>query len=66
MPTIRITMRHIRETLRLHEQAGLPYGEIACALKIANSSVGKYVLLARTARLDWRAAGAVYRSTLET
>ena len=49
-------MRHIRETLRLHEQAGLTYTEIAGVLKIARSTVGKYVLLARTAGLDWRAA----------
>lgn len=49
-------MRHIRETLRLHEQANLSYAEIAGALKIAKSTVGKYVLLARTAGLDWRAA----------
>lgn len=29
MPTNRITMRRIRETLRLHLQAGLSYNEIA-------------------------------------
>ena len=40
MPTIRITMRHIRKTLRLHEQAGLTYTEIAGALRIARSTVG--------------------------
>jgi transposase len=65
MPTIRITMRHIRETLRLHEQAGLTYGEIAGALKIAKSTVGKYVLLARTAGLDWRTAQAMGDAELQ-
>ena len=29
MPTNRVTMRRIRETLRLHLQAGLSYGEVA-------------------------------------
>ena len=58
-------MRHIRETLRLHEQATLSYAEIAGALKIAKSTVGKYVLLARTAGLDWRAAQAMDDAQLD-
>ena len=45
MPTNRVTMRRIRETLRLHLQAGLSYGEVGRALKIAKSSAGKYVSL---------------------
>ena len=36
-------MRQIRETLRLHLQAGLTYSEVAGALKISKSVVGKYV-----------------------
>ena len=36
-------MRQIRETLRLHLQAGLSYGEVGRALKISKSAVGKYV-----------------------
>ena len=43
MPTNRITMRRIRETLRLHLQAGLSYNEVGRALKISKSVVGKYV-----------------------
>jgi hypothetical protein len=43
MPTNRITMRQIRETLRLHLQAGLSYSEVGRALKISKSAVGKYV-----------------------
>jgi transposase len=58
-------MRHIRETLRLHQQADLSYAEIAGALKIAKSTVGKYVLLARTAGLDWRAAQAMGDAELD-
>ena len=47
MPTNRITMRRIREVLRLHLQAGLSYTEVSRALKVSKSVVGKYVSLAR-------------------
>ena len=53
MPTNRITMRQIRETLRLHLQAGLSYSEVGRTLKISKSVVGKYVSLARAAGVDW-------------
>ena len=53
MPTNRITMRRIREALRLHLQAKLSYAEIGGALKISKSVVGKYVSLARAASVDW-------------
>ena len=53
MPTNRITMRRIREVLRLHLQAGLSYNEVGRALKISKSVVGKYVSLARAAGVDW-------------
>ncbi len=49
MPTNRITMRRIRETLRLHLQARLSYNEVGRALRISKSAVGKYVSLARVA-----------------
>jgi transposase len=56
MPTNRVTMRQIRECLRLHLQAGLSYNEVARALKISKSAVGKYVCLARVAGVDWAVA----------
>ena len=49
-------MRQIRETLRLHLQAGLSYNEVGRALKISKSAVGKYVSLARVAGVDWALA----------
>ena len=58
-------MRRIRETLRLHLQAGLSYGEVARALKIAKSSAGKYVLLARVAGVDWSIAQTLTDDELE-
>jgi transposase len=49
-------MRQIRETLRLHLQAGLSYNEVGRALKISKSVVGKYICLARVAGVDWAQA----------
>lgn len=58
-------MRQIRQTLRLHYEAGLTYAEIARALGIAKSTAGKFVLLARAAALDWQAAEALSDEVLE-
>ena len=58
-------MRRIREALRLHLQAGLSYNEVGLALKISKSVVGKYVLLARVAGVDWDVAQTLDDETLE-
>jgi transposase len=58
-------MRRIRETLRLHLQAGLSYNEVARALKISKSVVGKYVSLARVAGVDWDTAQTLSDEDLE-
>ncbi|WP_332745310.1 IS21 family transposase [Hydrogenophaga sp.] len=65
MPTNRITMRRIRETLRLHLQAGLSYNEVGRALKISKSAAGKYVSLARVAGVDWALAQTLTDEQLE-
>ena len=65
MPTNRITMRQIRETLRLHLQARLSYGEVGRELKISKSAAGKYVLLARVAGVDWAVAQTLTDEELE-
>ena len=65
MPTNRVTMRQIRETLRLHLQAGLSYNEVGRALKISKSAVGKYVSLARVAGVDWGVAQTLSDEDLE-
>jgi len=65
MPTNRVTMRQIRETLRLHLQARLSYNEVGRALKISKSVVGKYVSLARVAGVDWELAQALSDEDLE-
>ena len=58
-------MRQIRETLRLHLQAGLSYNEVGRALKISKSVVGKYVSLARVAGVDWGVAQTLTDEDLE-
>ena len=58
-------MRQIRETLRLHLQAGLSYNEVGRALKISKSVVGKYVSLARVAGVDWELAQTLSDEDLE-
>jgi transposase len=66
MPTNRITMRRIREVLRLHLQAGLSYNEVGRTLKVSKSVVGKYVSLARAASVDWVAAQSLSDEELES
>ena len=52
MPNNRIAMRQIRQTLRLHLEAGLSYAQVARAVGIGKGTVGKVVLLARAAGVD--------------
>lgn len=65
MPTNRITMRQIREPLRLHLQARLSYNEVGRTLKISKSVVGKYMSLARVTGVDWAAAQTLSDEELE-
>jgi transposase len=58
-------MRQIRETLRLHLQAGLSYSEVGRSLKISKSTAGNYVLLARVAGVDWAVAQTLTDEELE-
>jgi transposase len=58
-------MRQIREVLRLHHEAGLSYAECGRALKMAKSTAGKIVFLARAAGIDCAAAHAMSDEALE-
>ena len=51
MPAQRIAMRRIREVLRLNEECGLSYGQIARSLGISKGSVANYLSSAATAGL---------------
>ncbi|MFP3276713.1 MAG: IS21 family transposase [Paraburkholderia sp.] len=65
MPTNRVTMRSIREALRLCLQAGLSYGEAGRTLKLSKSVVGKYMSLARMAGVDYELAQTLSDEVLE-
>lgn len=53
MPAERITMRKIREVLRLKFECGLTNRKIAKSVYIARSTVGDYIQRARDAGLPW-------------
>jgi transposase len=65
MPTPRITMRQIRQVLRLHLEAGLTYTQVGRALGVPKSTVGKFALLARAAGIDWTTAQGLGDEELE-
>jgi transposase len=65
MPTNRITMRQIRQALRLHLEAGLSYAQVARAVGIGKGTVGKFMLLARAAGVDWGVAQTLSDEELE-
>jgi len=65
MPTNRVTVRQIREALRLHLQAEMSYAEVGRSLKVSSSVVGNYVLLARVAGVDWASAQTLNDEALE-
>lgn len=43
MPTERLSMRHIREVLRLHYSVGMSQRAVARSLGLAQGTVSKYV-----------------------
>jgi transposase len=49
----RLTLRKIREILRLKEESNLSNRVIARACKISNRTVGEYLMRAQTAGLYW-------------
>ena len=59
-------MRHIKQVLRLHLEAGLSYAEVGRVVGIGKGTVGKFVLLARATGVDWAAAQALSDEELES
>ena len=53
MPTERLSMRHIREVLRLHHGVGLSQRATAASLGLAQGTISKYINRARRAGLTW-------------
>src|SRR6218665_8814 len=65
MPTPRITMRQLRQTLRLHLEAGLSLRECSRVLGIAKTTIGDIVRNARAAGVDWAVAQTLTDQELE-
>ena len=65
MPVPRISMRKIKEVLRLKLDAQLSHEQIAAALHLSKGVVTKYVGLARAAKLDWPTILALDEAALE-
>src|SRR3954469_172627 len=53
MPTERLSMRHIREVLRLHYSVGMAQRAVARSLGLAQGTVSKYLNRTRRAGLTW-------------
>jgi transposase len=65
MPTRRVTMRKIRDVLRLKLDGKLSHEQIASALKVSKGVVAKYVGLAAAAGLDWPTVCSLEETALE-
>ena len=53
MPKERLSMRHIREVLRLHHSVGMSQRSVARSLGLAQGTVSKYLNRTRRAGLTW-------------
>ena len=53
MPTERLSMRQIREVLRLHHSVGMSQRAVARSLGLAQGTVSKYLNRTRRAGLTW-------------
>ncbi|MEJ8816058.1 helix-turn-helix domain-containing protein [Variovorax ureilyticus] len=58
-------MRQIRQVLRLHLEADLSYAQVARAVGIGKGTVGKFMLLARAAGVNWGVAQILSDAEIE-
>lgn len=65
MPAERLSMRKIREVLRLHLACGLSKRRIAQAMGVGVTSAGQYIARARRAGLGWPLPGGLDDGALE-
>ncbi len=65
MPTERLTMRKVRETLRLKHGMGLSVRQIARSCSISTGAVSSYLQRAKVARLSWPLPGDLDDAALE-
>lgn len=65
MPARKISMRKLKEVLRLTLQAKLPYEQISSALGLSKGVISKYARLASASGLDWPAIAQLDEQALE-
>lgn len=65
MPAPRITMRKLKDILRLKHQSGLSHARIAAALGLSKGVVGKYVSLANAKGVAWPLPQGMDEAALE-
>ena len=66
MPRERLSMRKIREVLRLRFENNLSYRDIASSCRMGRSTVGEYLRRAETAGVTWLKAQQLDDEELET
>ncbi|SPD37567.1 transposase (plasmid) [Cupriavidus taiwanensis] len=66
MPANRMTMRKIKEVLRLKWACGLSHWQIARATGVSVGAVSQYAAMAKAAGLDWAQADSLNEDTLES
>jgi hypothetical protein len=65
MPAERLSMRKVREVLRLRHALGLSYREISEALRVGKTSVGEFVRRAEVIGITWPLPGELDDGELE-
>jgi len=65
MPTERLSMRKVREVLRLKHAVGLSYREISEATGVGKTAVYEYIRRAETIGITWPVAEEIDDATLE-
>lgn len=65
MPANRMTMRKIKEVLRLKWACGLSHRQISKATGVSVGAVSQYAAMAKAAGLDWSQADGLDEAELE-
>lgn len=65
MPVKQVSMRKIKECLRMKWSCGLSHAQIANALGLSKGVISKYAQLAQAAGLDWNKASSLDETELQ-
>lgn len=66
MPKEKLTMRNIREILRLYWECKLSQRQVATSCGVSSSTVGEYIMRARTANISWPISESITDLELES